>query len=58
MRAQGKAPYSLLALPKAEAELGQRPPRTTHHPVWEALTIGIADDVGLGIGLPENPVTP
>ena len=58
MGAQRKAPYFLLPIPKAKAESGQGPPGITHHPVREALTVGIADDVGLGIGFPENPVTP
>ena len=58
MGAQVKAPYSLLLIPKAKAESGQGPPGIAHHPGREALTIGIADDVGLRIGFPENPVTP
>lgn len=30
----------------------------SHRPVWEALTIGVADDVGFRVGFPQNPVTP
>ena len=58
MGAQGKAPYSLFPIPKAKEKSGEGPPGIAHHPVWEALTIRVADDVGLGIGFPKNPVTP